>query len=138
MFTVMIHSLQVQNFYNFQLYPFSSKNLLNSYFYYDIAIEPAVPFVLGILISNEGYGTATSLKITSSQPEIIDNEKGLLVNFQIIGTQIKNQIVSPSLTINFGDIGPHSTQSAKWILTCSLSGTFSNFSATFQNTNPLG
>ncbi|ESN98427.1 hypothetical protein HELRODRAFT_176894 [Helobdella robusta] len=101
-------------------------------------VEPAVPFILGMIITNSGRGTATDLKITSSQPKIIDNEKGLLVDFRIVGTRLAGQDISPSLSIQFGDISPMSAVSVQWIMTCSLSGTFSNFSATFQNTNPLG
>lgn len=97
-----------------------------------------VPFSLGILITNNGYGAASNLEITSAQPEIIDNEKGLLITIAIIGTQLGNSNVSPSLTINFGDILPHTTKVARWIMTSTLAGVFSNYSATFTNTNPLG
>ncbi len=51
-------------------------------------VEPTIPFSLGILITNDGYGAARDLKITSGQPEIIDNEKGLLITFKIIGAQV--------------------------------------------------
>nr|XP_006822956.1 PREDICTED: uncharacterized protein LOC100371179 [Saccoglossus kowalevskii] len=101
-------------------------------------VENIVPFTLAILISNVGYGIARELKITSAQPEIIENDKGLLVTFQIIGAQLENEDVSKSLTIDFGDIPPHSTKVARWLLSSSLQGTFSNFSATFENINPLG
>lgn len=91
-----------------------------------------------MLIVNEGNGVASDLQITSSQPTIIDNEKGLLVNFQIVGAELGKSGQSPSLTVNFGDIQPHTTMMARWILTSSLTGTFSNYSATFVNKNPLG
>ena len=51
-------------------------------------VEPTVPFSLAILITNAGYGSANNLRITSGQPEIIDNEKGLLVSFKIIGANL--------------------------------------------------
>lgn len=101
-------------------------------------VEPIVPFSLGVLITNNGYGEATNLQISSAQPEIIDNEKGLLIKFAITGTQLGNDSFSPSLTVNFGDILPKTTKMARWIMTSTLSGVFSNYSATFQNTNPLG
>lgn len=101
-------------------------------------IEPTVPFSLGILVSNEGFGTAINLHITSGQPEIIENEKGLLIQFAIIGAQLGIEPVSPSLRITFGDIAPHTTEMARWLMTSSLKGVFSNYSATFENTNPLG
>ena len=46
--------------------------------------EPVVPFSLAVMIKNAGYGIARALKISSAQPEIIENEKGLLVSFKII------------------------------------------------------
>ena len=45
--------------------------------------ETREPFTLALLLLNNGYGTARDMAITSSQPKIIDNEKGLLIDFQI-------------------------------------------------------
>ena len=102
------------------------------------SFNPPVPFSLGLLIANEGFGVASDLQIASAQPTIIDNEKGLLVNFKIVATELGNSDLSPSLTVSFGDIQPRTTMMARWILTSSLTGTFSNYSATFVNKNPLG
>ena len=101
-------------------------------------IEPPQPFSLGLLIANDGYGIAQNLKITSSQPEIIENEKGLLITFEIIGSQLKNEAGTTSLTMEFGDLLPQTTTMARWLMITSLQGTFSNYSATFENINPLG
>jgi hypothetical protein len=78
------------------------------------------------------------LKISSAQPEIIENEKGLLVSFKIIGAYFGNEPMTPSLSVEFGDIGSFETKTARWLLTSTLMGTFYNFSATFENINPLG
>ena len=101
-------------------------------------IENSIPFTLGVAVKNAGYGTASSLQITSGQPEIIENEKGLLVNFNIIGAFIGNEMISPSLTVMFGDLPPDSTVVARWQMVSSLQGEFRNYSATFENINPLG
>lgn len=101
-------------------------------------IEPSVPFTLGVAVMNAGYGTANSLQITSGQPEIIENSKGLLVNFMIIGANIGNESISPSLTVTFGDLAPNMTKVARWFILSSLQGEFKNYSATFENVNPLG
>ena len=101
-------------------------------------IENSVPFTLGVAVKNAGYGTASSLQITSGQPEIIENEKGLLVNFNIIGAFIGNEMISSSLTVMFGDLPPGSTVVARWQMVSSLQGEFRNYSATFENINPLG
>ena len=101
-------------------------------------IEPTIPFTLGLLITNDGYGIARNARITSGQPEIIENEKGLLITFKITGAHVDDQAVSPSLTVTFGDIQSKSTRVARWMMTSSLKGTFSNYTATFENVNPLG
>ena len=101
-------------------------------------VENSVPFTLGVAVKNAGYGTALSLRITSGQPEIIENEKGLLVNFNIIGAFIGNEMFTPSLTVVFGDVTPNTTVVARWQMISSLQGEFRNYSATFENINPLG
>ncbi len=69
-------------------------------------IEPAEPFALGLILQNQGKGTAHRVKITSSQPEIVENEKGLLIDFKIISTQVNTEEISPSLTVDLGKIEP--------------------------------
>ena len=101
-------------------------------------IEPAEPFSLGLIVDNAGQGTARNLTITSSQPKIIDNQKGLDVAFQILGTQVNTSSVTPSLTVNLGDITPGGTGVADFLLTASLSGQFISDSATFKHTDRLG
>ena len=101
-------------------------------------IEPSVPFTLGVIVKNAGYGTAYNLQIVSSQPEIIDNERGLLINYMIIGANIGGERASPSLTANFGDLAPNTTAVARWFMISSLRGELMSYSATFENRNPLG
>ncbi|VDI42819.1 deleted in malignant brain tumors 1 protein [Mytilus galloprovincialis] len=100
--------------------------------------EPVIPFTLAVMVKNSGYGVARALKISSAQPQIIENEKGLLITFRIIGGFLGNKPISPSLIVDFGDIKSFETKTARWKLTSTLQGTFYNFSATFENINPLG
>ena len=102
------------------------------------AREPSVPFTLVVAVKNVGYGVAHSLRISSGQPEIIDNESELLIAFRIIGTNVGRQSISPSLTVTFGDLPPNTTSVARWIMQSSLKGEFTGYSATFENRNPLG
>lgn len=46
--------------------------------------------------------------------------------------------ISPSLTVAFGDLTPNTTKVARWLMISSLQGEFMNYSATFENINPLG
>ena len=101
-------------------------------------VEDSVPFTLGVVVKNAGHGVASGLQITSGQPEIIENERGLLINFMIIGAMIGNGSVEPSLTVMFGDVPPDTTKVVRWQIISSLQGEFRNYSATFENINPLG
>ena len=51
-------------------------------------VEPPVPFYLGVLIHNAGGGTAHELGLSSGQPEIVENEKGLLITFKIVQSRL--------------------------------------------------
>jgi hypothetical protein len=102
------------------------------------AVEPSQPFDLGLMVTNSGHGTAQDFTITSAQPRIIENEKGLLIDFRIIGSQVGDQPVTPSLTLNMGNIGPGQTQTGVWQLTASLQGLFTDYSATFEQNDNFG
>ncbi|MBN1912670.1 MAG: hypothetical protein JW818_23310, partial [Pirellulales bacterium] len=101
-------------------------------------VEPAVPYALAVMVQNNGVGTARDLSITSAQPEIVENEKGLLVDFEIIATQVAGQNMTPSLTADFGDVGPGETEIATWLMTSSLQGQFIEYDATFEHLDGLG
>ena len=72
------------------------------------------------------------------QPEIIDNQKGLLVSFRLVSAQLDLDPVIPSLALTIGDITPGHVKVVRFTLVTSLQGTFSNFNATYQEINPLG
>ena len=101
-------------------------------------VEVSVPYSLGVLIKNEGKGTAKNLEITSGQPKIVENEKGLLVDFQILGTQVGTASVTPSLTAKFGNIAPGQTAVADWLFKSSIQGKFTDYKADFKHVNDLG
>ena len=101
-------------------------------------IEEEVPFPLGVRVANNGYGTAVNLSINSAQPEIVENELGLLIGFNIEATQVNGEAAQLTLKADFGDIGPGEAGVAKWIMTCSLSGKFVEFDADFSHSDELG
>lgn len=49
-------------------------------------IEPNIPFVLAMLVHNASNGTAFDCRVVSGRFEIIDNDRGLLINFDLIGS----------------------------------------------------
>jgi subtilase family serine protease len=100
-------------------------------------LEPSIPYALAAQILNVGYGAARSLKISSGQPQIIENEKELLIEFQAIGTRVENREFSPSLDVDFGEIPPGTNKLARWLFTSSLQGSFTNFTATFKHEDAI-
>ncbi|MBW2680983.1 MAG: calcium-binding protein [Deltaproteobacteria bacterium] len=101
-------------------------------------IEPPIPFSLGVRVKNNGLGVARNLKIDSAQPKIIENEQGLLIGFSIQGSEVDGQPATDSLLVNFGDIDPNTSGMARWIMTCTLSGQFVEFTAEFSHSDELG
>ncbi|MDY6974073.1 MAG: hypothetical protein SV775_17430 [Thermodesulfobacteriota bacterium] len=101
-------------------------------------IEPPIPFTLGVRVKNNGYGTARELKIDSAQPKIVENELGLLIGFVIEGSHVNDEPASESLLADFGSIEPNASKVARWIMTCTLSGTFVEFDAEFSHSDELG
>lgn len=100
-------------------------------------VEPAVPFDLGLRVVNQGAGSVTNMSIASAQPQIVRNDSGLLIDFQIIGSQVGASPSTPSLTVDMGDFGPGQVNAARWQLISSLQGKFVGFSATVENLNGL-
>ena len=101
-------------------------------------IEPSIPFSLVVAVKNSGKGKALNFKIQSSQPEIIENEKGLYISFEIIQAKLGNKKMSSTLNVNFGEIEPNSVEIGQWLFTSSLKGIFKNFNASFESNNIFG
>jgi hypothetical protein len=101
--------------------------------------EPAVQFPLGVRVINHSpFATAKAVKIQSSQPEIIDNEQGLLIAFELLGSRVNDQSVTPSLQVDFGDIAPQRSSVASWDMMTSLSGRFVRFTAEVSHAEEFG
>ena len=101
-------------------------------------VETPQPFALGIMVTNNGPGDAGNFTITSAQPKIFDNQKGLLVDFNIVGAQVDNQPATPSLTIDMGSIASGRTVVGAWQMTSSLDGQFISYDASYQHDSRLG
>jgi len=101
-------------------------------------IDPAEPFPLGLMISNQGHGTARNVRVTSGLPEIVDNEKGLLIDFRLVASQVGTNDVTPSLSVALGDLPPGDTGVAAWWMTASLQGRFVDYQASFTHVDALG
>lgn len=94
-------------------------------------VEPMVPSEFSLLIHNIGAGDATNVRMTTKQPEITDNEKGLFVDFQIKTSQLNGgeemAIMGENVATDFGTIKTGETAYAQWWLTSTLLGHFTDY-----------
>ena len=94
-------------------------------------VEPSEEAEFSLLINNLGYGDATNVRMTTNQPEIVDNEKGLKVKFELMSSQLNGQektlALGGSVFTDFGNIPAHSTSYAQWWIKSSLLGHFTDY-----------
>ena len=100
--------------------------------------EESIPFPLGLRIRNSGAGPANNLKIEYAQPVITDNRQGLLVGFNIVGCDVQGVAASRSLQADFGTLPASSAKVVRWMMTASLMGQFTNFTASYTHDDTLG
>lgn len=97
-------------------------------------VEPSEEAEFSLLINNLGYGDATNVRMSTNQPEIVDNEKGLKVKFELMSSQLNGQektlALGGSVFTDFGTIPAHSTSYAQWWIKSSLLGHFTDYDVT--------
>jgi hypothetical protein len=101
-------------------------------------IEPGEAFTLGVRVKNSGFAVARNVKIDSAQPKIVENAKGLLINFRITGSFVDDAPAHNTLLIDFSGIAPGSARIGRWNMETTLAGQFTEFSARFTLANKLG
>jgi len=60
------------------------------------------------------------MSLTSAQPIIVENEKGLLIDFRITGASVDGAPQKPSLMMDFGTLAPLSRKVGVWAMESSL------------------
>ena len=88
-----------------------------------------------VLISNVGYGDAENLKMVTAQPEMVDNEEALFLQYSITSSQLNGQEKSlafgKSVTTDFGTVPAHGHAYAQWWMTSSLLGHFIEYNTSY-------
>lgn len=93
-------------------------------------VEPSVPAELGVRIHNQGAGVAKNVNLETAEPEIIDNEKGLAIDFAMYGASYNGNPAQLGLmNIPFGNIAPGTAVVGEWLFTSSLLGHFVSYEA---------
>ena len=94
-------------------------------------IEPVVPGEFAVIINNKGNGDATNVRMVTKQPQIIENEKGLFIDFEFVSSQLNGQekalAMGESIPTEFGNIPAHTQAYAQWWLQSSLLGHFVDY-----------
>lgn len=105
-------------------------------------VEPMVPAEFSLLINNTGYGDATNVRMVTDQPEIVDNEKGLLIDFELLSSQLEGGehtlALGGSVATDFGTIPAHSTTYAQWWLQSTLLGHFTEYNVEATHVTSYG
>lgn len=102
-------------------------------------VESPIPFTLGVLVHNHGYGPARNLRINSQQPRIVENLNGLLLVARLLGARVNDSPLNESsLLVDFGTLEPTQTAKGAWDMITSLNGTFTEFRATYTHASELG
>ena len=94
-------------------------------------VEPMTPGEFAVIINNKGYGDATNVRMVTKQPQIIDNQKGIYIDFEFLSSQLNGQektlAMGESIPTEFGTIPAHSQAYAQWWLQSTLLGHFVDY-----------
>ena len=102
-------------------------------------VEPIIPAELAVMVENNGFGTAKNVRIESAQPKIVENDKGLAVNFALIGSNLNGQPTELGLTnISFGNIAPKTATIGQWWFTSDLLGHFVSYETKLTHLDSRG
>ena len=88
--------------------------------------EPIIPAEFTLLVHNKGLGEAQNVKVITHQPEVVENEKGLAVDFSIVSSSLngknKSLALATDIATDFGSIPAGSCSYATWDIASSLLG----------------
>ena len=105
-------------------------------------VEPMELAEFALIINNKGNGDATNVKMVTNQPEIIDNQKGLLINFEFVSSQLNGQdktlALGHSIPTDFGTIPAHTQAYAQWWLQSTLLGHFVKYNVEATHVTSYG
>ena len=105
-------------------------------------VEPVIPAEFSVLIHNKGYGDANNVRMITKKPKIVENEKGLLIDFDIISSSLnggeKTMALDDDIATQFGTIATGTASYATWDLTASLMGHFTEYDVSVTHVTDYG
>lgn len=94
-------------------------------------VEPSRETEFALLINNVGYGDARNVSLSTSAPQIVENEKGLLVDFLPKYSKREGKDtqlwLSESVPMQLGTIPAKSTTYAQWFFESTLMGQMADY-----------
>ena len=93
-----------------------------------LAIESAVPAEISVLVVNNGLGDAKNFTLSGFTPSVVENEKGLLLDYTMTEAALNGKKTSGTLDVDFGTVAGHSAAVAQWWYTANLQGHYSDMS----------
>lgn len=107
---------------------------LQLFYYLPSEILANTPFRLGVFVENHGYGDASQFRIASAQPEIVENESGVPVKVEIVGSSFgAGNRETDSWTVELGDVAAQGWARGYWITRSNYDATVIDFSAELQH-----
>ena len=107
-------------------------------------VEASMPAELAVLVRNEGYGDAKDVRIESVQPEVVENEKGLMIDFRLSDYTLDAAALNGATAglglndVNLGTVAARTSTVAQWWLTSTLQGHFTGMRASVTHLNSQG
>lgn len=93
--------------------------------------ESSEPAEFALVVANRGKGDARNVSLTTSQPRIVDNEKGLALEMRIVESRLNGaqspMVPDEKIVNNFGDIPAGSASYAQWMIESNLLGHFTDY-----------
>lgn len=105
-------------------------------------IEPSFDAEFAIVITNNGFGDAQNVRITTAQPEFVENEKGLALDLHFVSSKLNGQETSlpfsSTLPINYGNIPALSSTYSQWWFRSNLMGHIADYDLSVNHATSYG
>lgn len=105
-------------------------------------VEPSEDAEMALVVHNKGYGDAHNVRLMTKQPRIIDNEKGLLIDFSIESSQINGSekvlSLGEDVAMEIGTIPASHSSLLQWWLRSSLLGHFTDYDVDYTHVSSHG
>lgn len=105
-------------------------------------VEPSEEAEMALLVSNVGAGDIRNMQLTTVQPQIRENEKGLAVGFEIVRSALNGQeslvYMGEDIPTQFGSLKSGTSSVAQWWLKSTVTGRIDEYDATFNRISDYG